>query len=385
MTKLNLIDLFAGAGGFGLGFKLAGYDLQCSLEIDKWASDTLKANCGHKVINDSILNFKSKKEILGVVGSRPDIIIGGPPCQGFSQAGRRDVTDPRNKLYIEYLRWIKIFSPKLFVIENVGGLVTFKKENGDFIINDILESIKEIGYFPNVWLLNAADYGVPQNRERIFIVASQSKDFIPKPPATHSFENESLPNPVTVSEAISDLPFIQAREGEEIMDYTFSAESSYQETIRENSEKVFNHVAMKHTRRIIDRYQQIIEGKKLEELSDDLKVRKRNGKGELSEINFSLNYRYLSPNSPSFTIPAHFYSSFVHPTVPRNITTREAARIQSFPDNYKFMGKRTMISAKLLKKLGKEELNHLSQYNQVGNAVPPLLAKQIGEYLKNFI
>lgn len=384
MQKPLTIDLFAGAGGFGLGFQQSNFDLIYSLEIDKWASETLSQNNEHKITNKNILDF-NKEDIIREISDKPEIIIGGPPCQGFSNAGQRSNNDPRNKMYKEFLNWVNIFRPKTFIIENVRGILSFKNSNDIKVIDDIKSIINPLGYKISIWKLNAANYGVPQNRQRAFIIGHNEIENIAPPPITHSYEDDSLPNPITVSKAIDDLPFIKAREGAEIMDYELEPKNSYQKMLRGNNNKVFNHVAMKHTDRVISRYEKIIEGDKLEDLNDELKVRKRNGNGELSESKFSLNYRYLNPNLPSYTIPAHFYSSFIHPTIPRNITTREAARIQSFPDWYRFSGKRTMISSKLLKQLGKEDLNHLSQYNQVGNAVPPILASRIASYLKDFL
>lgn len=385
--KLKVVDLFAGAGGFGLGFELANktYEVLCSLEVDKWAADTLRENNKHLIINDSIVNYNSKSKIFKVLPDRPDIIIGGPPCQGFSLAGRRNKEDSRNKLYLEYFNWVKLLMPKVFIIENVSGILTFKTESGEKVIDEIKEKFKGIGYEVNIWKVNASEYGIPQNRNRVFVIGHLGGILIPKPKITHSFSDDNLPNPITVGEAILDLPVISSSGGSEIADYDKGAENSYQKWSRKKSGKVYNHEAMKHTPRIIQRYEKIIQGENLDNLNDDLKVRKRNGQGELSDVNYSLNYRHLKAESPAFTIPAHFYSSFIHPTIPRNITTREAARLQSFPDNYKFMGKRTMISSSLLKKLGKDDLNHLSQYNQVGNAVPPMLAYKIAQHIKKFI
>lgn len=383
--KYTTLDLFAGAGGFGLGFQLAGFEPICSLEYDKWAADTLKENNNHRIINEDILKYKTKQDIFTLVDSKPSIIIGGPPCQGFSNAGKKKVNDVRNKMYLEYLNWVKIFQPKLFVIENVRGILSFKNENGKKVIDDIISKVESMGYQISIWKLNAANYGVPQNRQRAFIVGHKSEKDIPVPKETHCNKDKNLLNSITVAQAISDLPKIKAKEGSEIMQYQFETQSDYQKLLKGSCTVLYNHVAMNHTDRMVNRYEKILKGEKLEDLSDDLKVRKRNGNGELSSTAFSLNYRYLNPNEASYTIPAHFYSSFIHPFIPRNITTREAARIQSFPDSYRFMGKRTMISAKLLKRLGKEELNHLSQYNQVGNAVPPLLSKAIAEHLVNYL
>ena len=183
--------------------------------------------------------------------------------------------------------------------------------------------------------------------------------------------------PVTVGEAISDLPIIEAGEGFEEQDYDIPPLNDYQRWIRYNSDRIYNHVAMQHSDRLVERYKMIQNGKKLEELPSEYKVRRRGNSSSVSSVKFDLNYRILHANKASLTIPASFYSSFIHPFQPRNITAREAARLQSFPDNYIFYGKRTLVSNSLLQKKGITP--RLSQYNQIGNAVPPLLAKAIAE------
>lgn len=377
----QVIDLFAGAGGFGLGFQMAGYKLELSIEKDKWACDTIRANCNHNVIEAEIQLFNTENKILNAISQSVDIIIGGPPCQGFSISGPRKLNDPRNELYSYFLDWVKILCPKIFIIENVIGITRFKKsKDKKLLIDEIRERCTQLGYELSIWTLNAKDYGVPQNRIRVFLVGHLGQVKIPPPPNTHGNGKKLF---INVGDAILDLPFIEACQGSEVMNYTYPPNNSYQIWARKNSKLVYNHEAMKHTKRIVKRYENIINGNDLSKLEDDLKVRKRNGNGILSDVKFSQNYRHLKLDSPSFTIPAHFYSSFIHPNVPRNITTREAARLQSFPDDYVFLGKRTMLSKNLLNKKG--EKSFLSQYNQVGNAVPPLLSKQIARHLKKYL
>lgn len=386
--KIKFIDLFAGAGGFGLGFQLAGYKPMLSIEIDKFACQTLSVNNNHKIVNASICDYTSKSKILSLIKETPDLIIGGPPCQGFSLAAgnRVNINDPRNSLFESYLNWVKVISPKAFIIENVPGILTKKNNDGVKVFHNIEKYASKIGYHLNVWKLNASNYGVPQSRNRVFIIGTKVQLDLSTPKQTHyskieCLKDSSLVPYVTVGDAILDLPNIKAKEGAEVMDYCKSNDlSEYQKWARNRSDKVYNHVAMKHTKRLVERYKHIIRGEK--DLPDELKVRKRNGGGELSTTKFNLNYRYLKPNQIAPTIPASFYSSFVHSNSPRNITTREAARLQSFPDWYKFQGSRTLVSSKLLKRIGKEDMIGLSQYNQVGNAVPPLLAKAVANQLK---
>lgn len=382
--KIKVLDLFAGAGGFGLGFRLANSNFKviCSLEVDKWAAETLKANNveKQKIIVKDIRSFDTDEKIRAACKSKPDIIIGGPPCQGFSYAGpTKDPKDPRNSLFKNFAHWVEVLQPKVFVMENVRGLLTGKNEKGEKVIDIIKKTFTAIGYTVKVWELNAANYGVPQNRERIFIVGNKLGVEISEPAWTHYLPTEkkqlngkakTLKEAINVQKAIGDLPKLNAGEGEEETEFTTKPRSEFQKLSRGKMERLFNHVTMVHTKRVVERYEQILNGLTLEEIPEELQVRKRNGNGEISDSEYNSNYRHLKPEMIAYTIPASFYSNFVHPKQPRNITSREAARLQSFPDSYIFKGKRTQISSKLLKQLGKEDENFLSQYNQIGNAVP---------------
>lgn len=387
LYKYRFVDLFAGAGGFGLGFKLSGrFEPLCSVEKDLWAVETLRANNQHNIVHADITKISTKKSIESICKEKPDVIIGGPPCQGFSMAGKGDPSDPRNALFRYFVKWVKILKPKVFVMENVAGLLIRKNADGENVIDIIKEAFTKAGYECRIWTLNAADYGVPQLRQRVVIIGTRLGQKMTLPVSTHSMkESVGLPPYITAWEALSDLPRIAAREGSEFMEYDREATNDYQRQCRVGSDGVYNHVAMLHTPRLVSRFQNILDGGSVSELPDVLKVRKRNGNGELSESYYSSNYRHIEPNQVSFTIPASFYSTFIHPFIPRNITAREAARIQSFPDWYVFKGKRTLISSKLMTKLGKDDQNHLSQYNQIGNAVPPLLAKAIAESVSNYL
>ena len=387
IKKYSFVDLFAGAGGFGLGFQLSGrFAPICSVEKDLWAVETLRANNQHEIVHADITKISTKKSIESICKEKPDVIIGGPPCQGFSMAGKGDPSDPRNALFRYFVKWVKVLQPKVFVMENVAGLLIRKNADGENVIDIIKKAFTKAGYDCRVWTLNAADYGVPQLRQRVVIIGTRLGQEIASPIASHSMKEDSgLPPYVTAWEALSDLPQIAAREGSEFMEYDREAANDYQRQCRVGSYGVHNHVAMLHTPRLVRRFQNILDGGTVNELPDELKVRKRNGNGELSESYYSSNYRHIEPNQVSFTIPASFYSTFIHPFIPRNITAREAARIQSFPDRYVFKGKRTLISSKLMAKLGKDDQNHLSQYNQIGNAVPPLMAKAIAECVASYL
>ena len=371
---------------------MAGYNLCFSLEIDEWATDTLVENNkdGMIILRDDIRKYKAKKDILETCKNIPAVVIGGPPCQGFSNAFsfKRDPNDPRNSLFKDFAKWVECLEPTVFIMENVKGILTRCNSDGVKTIEVIKKTFSDIGYSNlNIWTLNAAEYGVPQLRERVFIVGHKKNITIDAPPKTHYIDKrvKGLERSINVKEAISDLPKINAAEGQEIQEYTEKPKSKFQIWARGNQEILYNHIAMKHTERIIERFSHINIGESVSHVSIKYKERKRNGNGEISMNSYNINNRRLNPSKPSYTIPASFYSSFIHPYLDRNITAREAARLQSFPDNYRFMGKRTLISSKLSKRKGSPNYNYLSQYNQIGNAVPPILSKVIAEHINSFL
>lgn len=392
------IDLFAGAGGFGLGFEMAGFVVPFALESDAWASETLQHNHpGKKVVTDDIRAYNSLDSIKSICPNRPTVIIGGPPCQGFSVAGpaRKDPKDPRNSLFVNFAQWIEFLEPTAFVMENVKGLLARRNAQGQEVIEIITKTFAGLGYHVEVWLLNAAEYGVPQIRERIFVVGHKLDDDIGAPPTTHTlyctatenrqlslFDRMSKPTAVTLWQAIADLPPLAANEGEEEQAYTLPTNHTFQEWARQQSGTLFNHVAMAHSKRLVERFKHIKWGESSADVPEEHGARRRNGNGQLSGISYDQNNRRLYPYKPSHTITASFYANFVHPFQHRNLTAREGARIQSFPDDYRFMGKKTVVSHKLLQREERLDEKFLCQYNQIGNAVPPLLAKAIAQHLK---
>ncbi|MBE9128254.1 MULTISPECIES: DNA cytosine methyltransferase [unclassified Coleofasciculus] len=392
------IDLFAGAGGFGLGFEMAGFSVPLSVEIDAWASDTLRYNRPTmKVVQHDIRDFNTESSVREICILKPDIIIGGPPCQGFSVAGaaKKDPKDPRNSLFINFAQWIKFLRPNAFVMENVKGLLSRKNTEGLKVINIIKKSFEDLGYFVEVWVLNAAEYGVPQIRERIFIVSNKMGKELGIPRKTHSLElihfnklqlslfddTDAIPA-LTVWDAISDLPKLNAREGNEEQPYQIEPQNSYQIWIRNRSDTLYNHVAMEHSERLVERFRHINWGESSSDVPKEHGARRRSGNGELSNKSYDQNNRRLNPYKPSHTITASFYANFLHPFQHRNLTAREGARIQSFPDNYRFLGKKTVVSHKLLQREQRLNEKFLCQYNQVGNAVPPILAQAIAVHLQ---
>jgi DNA (cytosine-5)-methyltransferase 1 len=392
------VDLFAGAGGLGLGFKMAGFSIPLSVEIDTWACDTLRYNHpSMTVIQCDICHFNTESNVKEICTFKPDIIIGGPPCQGFSIAGPayKDPKDPRNSLFINFAQWISFLQPKAFIMENVKGLLSRKNGEGIKVIDLIKKTFEELGYFVEIWLLNAAEYGVPQIRERVFIVGNNRGKLMGYPPKSHSINDSScnhlqlsiLPDQqlfpaLTLWDAISDLPPLNAREGQEELPYSLASQNPYQDLLRKGSQTIYNHVAMDHSQRLVERFKQIKWGESSADVSKEYGARRRSGNGELSGQTYDQNNRRLFPYKPSHTITASFYANFLHPFQHRNLTAREGARIQSFPDSYRFSGKKTVVSHKLLHREQRFDEKFLCQYNQIGNAVPPLLAKAIALHLK---
>lgn len=394
MKKPTVVDLFAGAGGFSLGFEMSGFDVSLAVESDKWASETLELNHHtSQVICEDIRSYHEPAKIDSVCSVKPDVVIGGPPCQGFSLAGpaNKDPKDPRNSLFINFAQWVQVLTPRAFVMENVKGLLSRKNSEGESVINIIRQTFERLDYFVEVWVLNAADFGVPQFRERVFIVGHKGNKEIAKPKATHCsaakvngelFYECQLKRTPTLWDAISDLPVLEAGEGEEAQVYQSEPQTAYQSQLRNQDRVLYNHVAMSHSPRLVSRFAEIKWGESSADVSREHAARRRNGNGEISNVVYDQNNRRLHPHKPSHTIAASFYANFVHPYQHRNLTAREGARIQSFPDWYRFLGKKTVVSHNLLQRENRLSEKHLCQYNQIGNAVPPLLAKVIANHLR---
>jgi DNA (cytosine-5)-methyltransferase 1 len=371
--KRVIIDLFAGCGGLSIGFEMAGYTVALAIEIDEWAAETYKINHPNtRVIKSDITKISNLKTLLPsnfiVEG-----IIGGPPCQGFSLSGKRDKKDPRNSLFMEFVRFIDYFKPSFFMMENVPGILSMKTVKNESVVKLIMKEYDKVGYNVEFKVLNAAEYGVPQSRQRVIFIGIR-KDL--------PFNNEELfpkgfldvNQQITIDEAIMDLPQIKSGEGKEVQEYEVLPMNDYQFWARKDSKYVNNHIAMRHTQRVIERFETILQGQSLADVSKEHMQRKRGDASVTSGKTYSQNNMRPFGNKPSPTIAASFQSNFVHPHLNRNYTAREAARLQSFPDKYVFKGKRTTMSWE----------KNLSQYQQIGNAVPPLLAKAIAENIRKY-
>lgn len=374
---MNIIDLFAGCGGLSTGFEMAGFNIPLAVEKDDWASETYTFNHPNtKVVTADITQVLDLDTLLPDPSLLIDGIIGGPPCQGFSLSGNRDKKDPRNSLFMEFVRFVNHFKPKFFVMENVTGILSMETKSGVLVKNVILDEYHNAGYNVEIFILNAAEFGVPQSRMRVFFIGLRNdieydKDKIE--PKGYLFGE----NQITIEQAIMDLPQIKAGEGTEVAKYRCKPQNDYQRWARTNSTEVHNHIAMRHTARLVERFSHIGYGQSVADVAEEFQQRQRGAADKVSGKVYSQNNMRPYPDKPSPTIPASFQSNFVHPYIDRNYTAREGARLQSFPDWYIVQGKRTTMSWE----------KNLSQYQQIGNAVPPLLAKAIGnsisDYLKN--
>jgi DNA (cytosine-5)-methyltransferase 1 len=336
VSNKNILDLFSGCGGLSLGFEQVGFRILAGIDSWKDALETFKAN--HKD-SKTILHDLSKPDFNSIsnqLNDQVNIIIGGPPCQGFSISGKRNPEDPRNKLYIGFVEAINHFKPEAFVMENVPNLASMQK---GLILDSILKEFGELGYKTFHKILLASDYGVPQNRRRLFVVGFRDD------------VNFSFPMPkdkkVNCEEAISDLPNGGITDG---MNYPCEHKSDYQQLMRKKSHQLFNHQITTHTVQTTSIIALVPDGGNYK----DLPVELRNTR------NVNIAWTRFNSKKPSHTIDTghrhHFHYKFNR--VP---TVRESARLQSFPDNFIFYASKT------------------SQYKQVGNAVPPLLAAELAK------
>ena len=399
---LSFIDLFGVPGGMSLGFKMAGMKPVGALDIFASGIETYRKNfhetpdenivCADASKNNIIEKFRKQTSL------RPgdvDVIIGGPPCQGFSNVGRikiaslvkngqrngrssdsRFIDDKRNHLYKSFIKFVKEFKPKAIVMENVVGMASYKKGR---IIEQIKEDFKNAGY-PNVEykVLNAIEYGVPQFRKRVFFIATKNNRRISWPEQTHfpksNFDRKSLMRDikdyVTVGDALGDLPTLRLPEkGVKVKDsekrYRKLPDCEFQKYARDEQETLHNNVTRWHRDKDIEVFKNMNQGGRWCDLSD--KDRKKIG---YSDKSFNDKWRRLSNDEPSWTVVSHLAKDgymYIHPTQNRTISVREAARLQSFPDWFVFYGSRS------------------AQFKQIGNAVPPILATAIAKHLKKIL
>ena len=322
--KLKYIDLFSGAGGFSLGFDNQGFQNVFSVDIEPSFCKTYKHNFPtHQLIEKDICELSDSEIKYLKEFDDIDVVIGGPPCQGFSIAGnigRKFLDDPRNRLYKEFVRVVKIVKPKFFVMENVARLYTHKKGETR---NEILSDFEELGYKVECQILNSADYGVPQLRKRVIFIGTSTNQNIEFPP-------KEVEDYISVKQALSKYPKLKSGE-----------ESS-----------IPNHIAMSHSEQMLTKMSYISDGGNRNEIP--LKIRPKSG-----DIRKYIKY---ASEKPSVCVTGDMRKIF-HYEQNRALTVRELAKLQSFPDDFIFKGSR------------------ISQQQQVGNSVPPKMAEAIAKMI----
>lgn len=375
---LSALDLFSGAGGLSCGFTQAGISVVGAVEIDRFASQTYRHNFpGHKLLERSVSECSAaylKGEFSGV-----DIVAGGPPCQGFSVAGpaQYGVIDGRNALVLEQARVVKVLRPRFALLENVKGILAGRLSEARRALDAYTSALDEVGYHSQIIRLQAADYGAPQKRERVFVLSTLGEEDILDTIQVR-LRAGRIPH-VSAESSMSDLPALEAGAGvETIVPYASLPKSPYQRLIRQGSSGVRNHVAMKHTPRMVARLQSIPPGGSMRDVAAEHGQRARNSNAIDARQRYKMNCTRIDPTKPSLAVPANFQTIHVHPHQHRMLTAREGARLQGFPDAFEFLGPRTLMSRKLLEREGRSDEIGLSQYNQIGNAVPPPLARGLG-------
>ena len=349
----RVLDLFCGCGGLSEGFKLAGYQIVGGVDFNQPAIDTYSLNFQDSIGYCGDLSKMDESKIQEIFGdiSNIDVIIGGPPCQGFSAANRwqKEMDDPRNRLFFEFVKFVDMAQPKAVVIENVQGIIT---RNNGYAKKRIYEIFEKRGYTVTHCILNAADYGVPQYRKRNFFVMLKSDtkfDFSKLKKVEHT---------VTVDEAIGELYGYEEHSSNEAIVLRQPPQTMYQRYLRTNDNKVMNHEVRYPAEIVQKRISYVPRGGNWKDVPEELWPSNRKNR-------HSSAYKRLDPADRSCTIDTgNAHSNYFHPFCNRIPTPREAARLQSFPDDFIFNGTRG------------------NNYRQIGNAVPPLLAKAVADVLK---
>lgn len=344
------IELFAGAGGMSLGATMAGVDVKVAVEIKPSTASTFKANHPKTVVVQK--DIRDVRDFEAASEAKDLIVFGGPPCQGFSTSNQRtrNSENSNNWLFREFLRVLALTKPRWVVFENVAGILQTAK--GSFV-STLCEELKTLGYASSYALLDASLFGVPQKRTRFFLVgvrgstAPELKKIVP----TH-------PQPLTVADAISDLPSLPNGHDVDQMVYSGPANTAYAKALRGTLQTCSGHLVSNNASHIVDRYPYIPQGGNWQDIPEEL----MSTYADRMRCHTGI-YRRLSDRNPSVVLGNYRKNMLIHPREHRGLSVREAARLQSFPDNYRFVGS-----------IGQQQ-------QQVGNAVPPLLAKAVFDYI----
>ena len=351
------VDIFSGAGGLSLGARESGINVKYAVEIWHPAAETYRHNHPDAIVIEDDITKVNPKERLGTDSDNIFIIMGGPPCQGFSTSNMRHrseaLKNPKNRLFCEFVRFVRELQPDWFVFENVSGIINIEKGE---VINIIRQSFANLGYDVSLpKILWANNYGVPQKRNRCFIVGNR---------VGVSFEfPTSMGTNISVWDAIGDLPSLKPRDNIEEVEYakTISEASYYARSMRENSSNATQNWVSQSREYVIRRYEKIPQGGNWRNIPDNMMTNYTDKTRCHSGI-----YKRLRPDEPSVVISNYRKSMLIHPYEHRGLSVREAARLQSFPDDFVFKG----------------PLTHVQQ--QIGNAVPPLLAKAVFDQVLSY-
>ncbi len=340
------IDLFSGAGGMSLGAELAGVDVRYAVEANPVACATYHHNHPNTELIPRRIEEVTAKDFKGIRLKRKDLVVfGGPPCQGFSTSNQRTRTkdNPNNWLFKEYIRLVNELQPEWVVFENVTGIT--QTDKGSFL-EHVRFALAEIGYPTTQWILNAADFGVPQLRSRLFLIANRSELSVDVP--------HMKIRRFTVHDAIGDLPVLPVGASIDMMSYGLERPSAFAKRLRGRMACSSNHFVTNNQAHILARYRHVPQGGNWEDIPHSLMLNYR----DITRCHKWI-YRRLSSDQPSVVIGNYRKNMLIHPTQDRGLSVREAARLQSFPDRYHFHGTVGL------------------QQQQVGNAVPPLLARAV--------
>lgn len=345
------VDLFSGVGGMSLGALMAGIDVKFAIDNDRFAVETFLANhTGITMVNDDIRNLR---KIPLRKTKKTTVLFGGPPCQGFSYSNQRtrNRANEKNWLFKEFVRITKLWQPDWFILENVSGILHTEK---GFFLEQIMTEFQKIGYTLSHRLCNATDFGIPQKRVRFFLVGSRHG-------ITFGFPNTPERLIVTVNDAIGDLPHLNNGAHFHSLKYRTEPNSTYAEQLRGDSNRSLCNYVTKNSDLVIERYKHIPQGGNWRCIPTSLMSNYKDSSRCHDGI-----YLRLKENEPSVVIGNYRKNMLIHPTENRGLSVREAARLQSFPDWFIFKGSVGF------------------QQQQVGNAVPPLLAKAIFEQISNY-